>query len=275
LLEGGGERLLTRGVKRLIDVILSLLGVGVALGAAPEGDLAYSIVLALAGLAAGTPLPLVALGSVPVEALAWAGLGDLAPLAAAGLRLARAVGLMHVSLREAGSLGHVIDRAVAQAGVLAGTTLIGGGIAFYLVEGGVEGSGVHSFWDALWLALVTMTTVGYGDVVPVTPQGRLVAVMVMLVGIGVFTFFLSSLAVGLSGLVLVGDDTLPPLERKKRALADMVRNLESLSDEEFQALINDLRMVYLIATADKRSLEIDLSPEALGVRFYEAGEASA
>src|SRR5437016_6974883 len=49
---------------------------------------------------------------------------------------------------------------------------------------------------ALWWAAVTMTTVGYGDVVPVTPLGRLVAAMVMISGLGVFGLWTGILATG-------------------------------------------------------------------------------
>jgi voltage-gated potassium channel len=49
---------------------------------------------------------------------------------------------------------------------------------------------------ALWWAAVTMTTVGYGDVVPVTPLGRLVAALVMISGLGVFGLWTGILATG-------------------------------------------------------------------------------
>jgi voltage-gated potassium channel len=42
----------------------------------------------------------------------------------------------------------------------------------------------HSFWDGVWWAVVTVTTVGYGDIYPSTVAGRLVAMVLMFVGIG-------------------------------------------------------------------------------------------
>jgi voltage-gated potassium channel len=45
---------------------------------------------------------------------------------------------------------------------------------------------VSSPLDALWWGVVTLTTVGYGDVYPVTPEGRLAAAILMLLGIGLF-----------------------------------------------------------------------------------------
>jgi voltage-gated potassium channel len=44
-------------------------------------------------------------------------------------------------------------------------------------------SGIGSFGDALWWAVTTVSTVGYGDVVPTDTAGRLVGVALMLVGI--------------------------------------------------------------------------------------------
>lgn len=48
----------------------------------------------------------------------------------------------------------------------------------------VPGANIRSFGDALWWAVVTVTTVGYGDRYPVSAGGRGVAVVLMLVGIG-------------------------------------------------------------------------------------------
>ena len=61
-------------------------------------------------------------------------------------------------------------------------------------EEGVPGSNIHSIPDAIWWALVTVTTVGYGDKYPVTTPGRLVALLLMAVGIALFTVIIGSLA---------------------------------------------------------------------------------
>ena len=51
------------------------------------------------------------------------------------------------------------------------------------VERYAPGSTITTFGDAMWWAAVTLTTVGYGDVVPVTTAGRLYAVLLMMGGI--------------------------------------------------------------------------------------------
>lgn len=53
---------------------------------------------------------------------------------------------------------------------------------------------VPTFSDAIWWSLVTVTTVGYGDIAPVTPPGRAVAVCLMISGIGVFTYLAGVMA---------------------------------------------------------------------------------
>jgi voltage-gated potassium channel len=68
-------------------------------------------------------------------------------------------------------------------------------------ERNIDGSNIKSFEDGLWWAVTTVTTVGYGDRFPTTTEGRLLAVLLMLVGIslvGVITASVASWFVKLS-----------------------------------------------------------------------------
>ena len=61
-------------------------------------------------------------------------------------------------------------------------------------EAGKVTANIHTASDALWWSLVTVATVGYGDLYPVTNPGRLVGVLMMIVGVGVFSVLTSFLA---------------------------------------------------------------------------------
>jgi voltage-gated potassium channel len=70
-------------------------------------------------------------------------------------------------------------------------------------ERGAPGAEIKTGADAFWWAFVTMTTVGYGDYVPVTLPGRLMAIVLMTFGIGIFAVLTSFVA---SELVIRQDD---------------------------------------------------------------------
>lgn len=99
------------------------------------------------------------------------------------LRLLRLLALARVLNRSAaGSLvGRVTTYVVGVALMACGL----GAIAILDVEQEAKGANITTFGDALWWAATTTTTVGYGDRFPVTGQGRLIAVTLMLVGIAV------------------------------------------------------------------------------------------
>jgi voltage-gated potassium channel len=69
-------------------------------------------------------------------------------------------------------------------------------VAVYFLEREFQPATFGSVPAALWWAVVTLTTVGYGDVVPITPLGRLVAAFVMICGLGVFGLWTGILATG-------------------------------------------------------------------------------
>ncbi|WP_162625881.1 potassium channel family protein [Aeromonas bivalvium] len=58
--------------------------------------------------------------------------------------------------------------------------------AMYWVESGQPGSQIETPYDAFWWTLVTLSTVGYGDLVPKTEQGRFLASLLILFGVGLY-----------------------------------------------------------------------------------------
>ena len=69
-------------------------------------------------------------------------------------------------------------------------------VVVYVLERDVQPAGFGSVPATLWWAVATLTTTGYGDVVPITPFGRIVAALVMICGLGVFGLWTGILATG-------------------------------------------------------------------------------
>lgn len=105
------------------------------------------------------------------------------------LRLLRLLRLLRVAqyARRVFSL-----EGVRYAAILAGLTALGGGYAYSLAENSQDPP--PSVWDGTWWAVTTMTTVGYGDEFPVTTVGRVLAMALMLVGIGFIAILTGAIA---------------------------------------------------------------------------------
>lgn len=125
------------------------------------------------------------------------------------LRLLRLVVLVRLFNRRAGaSLRGKIGMYVVSASVI---IIFIAALAVLEVERNAPGSHLDSFPDSVWWAFVTVTTVGYGDIAPVTLTGRAVAVGLMIYGIGLLGTVTGTLA---SWMVEQIDDQGE--ERKKR-----------------------------------------------------------
>jgi voltage-gated potassium channel len=96
----------------------------------------------------------------------------------------------------------------------------------YVAEVGAN-KAVTSPLDALWWGIVTLTTVGYGDVYPVTPEGRIAASVLMLLGIGLFSAITATVT---SFMLTTGDSA--PAGGRLRELADL-HTTGLLTDEEY------------------------------------------
>jgi len=98
-----------------------------------------------------------------------------------------------------GTIGRVIraeGRALAACIVVLCSVLILASVAMYLAEGHVQPDKFGSVPAAMWWGVVTLSTVGYGDVVPSTPGGRLIGAIVMICGFGLFALPIGILASG-------------------------------------------------------------------------------
>ena len=106
----------------------------------------------------------------------------------------------------------------------AGTLMLGAWLVL-LFEENAKGSNIHNYPDALWWAIVTVTTVGYGDRYPMTSGGRAVAVVLMLVGIGLIGVLTATVA-----SVFIKEHTDANRQEYRRGHADLGERLSVISD---------------------------------------------
>ena len=133
-------------------------------------------------------------------------------------------------LKEKQSLFSLLILAFTVAGV--------SGLFLYLLD-----SNVHSIFDGIWSAWVTMTHVGFGDVVPTSFLGRLLSAALILFGLVLFSFFTAILSVTLIG-------------KNMDAWGINVRQLEKdagvLKGEENQILLELVRLRKRMDALEKR-----------------------
>lgn len=101
--------------------------------------------------------------------------------------------------------------------------LIVGIYVFYTHESPINPQ-VNTWFDALWWGMSTVTTVGYGDIVPMTDEGRISGIFLMLTGLILFISF-SALMVSLFFA---------------RAEMDIARTRQ-IGDQDFQLIINEIQ----------------------------------
>ncbi len=100
------------------------------------------------------------------------------------------------------------------------------------VERGAPGATIASFGDAVWWACATMTTVGYGDVYPVTTTGRLVGVGLMIAGIALLGTVTATVASWLVEAVAEEDEAEHRAEERSREAArDEVRRVAEAAEQ--------------------------------------------
>lgn len=118
--------------------------------------------------------------------------------------------------------------------------IVFGAIGIYLVEPGSPGANIKNLDDAFWWSVSTISTVGYGDVYPVTTEGRIIATIIMFAGIGILGTFISTVGAKLISEKLkkdvptVRDDT-------KRLIKERINKIEVLNQKDFDLLIRMMK----------------------------------
>lgn len=107
------------------------------------------------------------------------------------------------------------------------TIFIGiGGVSIHYAEG-------MNLLDGLWWSFVTATTVGYGDISPVTPLGRLIAMILMLIGIGLIGSLTSTIT---SFFLNVNSKRKSFTDETIETIKNDLDNIKSLSDEDIDQI---------------------------------------
>jgi Ion channel len=122
-----------------------------------------------------------------------------------------------------------------------------GSFGVFLAGHGHPGANITQFGDAVWWAVVTLATVGYGDYYPVTAVGRIIAIFMMISGVGIFALMVATFAkrrlqkaesklgtVTKPSLNLLGQET-------KTTIKSKVDGIETLTEEDFDTLIVEIK----------------------------------
>lgn len=136
-----------------------------------------------------------------------------------------------------------------------------GGFGVFLAEQGHPGANITKYGDAVWWAVVTLATVGYGDYYPVTAVGRIIAIFMMISGVGIFALMVATFAKRRlqKAQSKLGTVTEPPLnllgQETKTAIKTKVDGIETLTEEDFDTLIVEIKGLRLTLLEESKILK--------------------
>ena len=105
-------------------------------------------------------------------------------------------------------------------------------------------SNINNIRDAFWWAIATVTTVGYGDVYPVTAEGRIVGSLLMIVGIAILWVFISSVGIALRDHKIDNMEKMTLEDETKTIIKLKIDNLKQLEKDELNLLIYMMSILY-------------------------------
>ncbi len=212
--------------------------------------------------------PFIILAGLP---LIW----NITPLAGL-LRSLRLLLLLSLLLRFSATLRGILahNRLGTTLGVSMAVIILAG-----MLMAAIEPT-VATAWDGIWWAWVTVTTVGYGDIVPVTPAGKLFGAMLILLGVGLFSLMTASFSSFFIGRDVskveqeiekdVGRlqreefDIHATIERVGRSLSGLEERMEALERKEAQVGKVERRMERDFDRAQQKDSDLRTTLEWIG-----------
>jgi len=183
------------------------------------------------------------LAMIPAAALNAAG---SIPAISAGLRSLRLIRVVRVVVaisrmrRVATTSSRFLQRShlVTMLAIMAGTIFIAA-FAVLVLETGTPSAQITNFSDAIWWSISTVTTVGYGDIVPNSSAGRIIGMILMLFGIGVMASLISQVSATLVESRIKKDASKKD-DLRTNMIAEIknrIDNIDLLTESEMSLLI--------------------------------------
>ncbi len=170
------------------------------------------------------------LGSIPaIPGIPWTALLRLARLG----RLARIIRFLRAKDQEELWTDLLANRAQSALLVTAFVAIVVMSIASVVVlqvETRAAEANIVTGGDAFWWAFVTVTTIGYGDHYPVTGMGRLMAMILMVVGVGIFGVLTSYLSFSFLGPVDAESETYMEAVQLEADMAHLKKEMAAIKE---------------------------------------------
>lgn len=189
------------------------------------------------------------LAMIPAFALYLAGSSTAISAGLRSLRLIRVIRVVFAIARMR-RFFRVSGRFVQRSGLIylliaSFSVILIGGFAALIMESGTSGAQINNFSDALWWSISTVTTVGYGDIVPNSIAGRIMGMALMVIGIGVMTAFISQVSATLVQSRLAKTHDAEGIRQTLASqIKDRIDHIDKLSDSEMALLTKMIQALH-------------------------------